>query len=161
MPCGISSGATAGKASSAFLTADGTVLKDLLDVAVKAGQVFPSRATIAKHAGCWEHTVRNALVWLRVNGFLTWQQLGMSAQRTWRADAPTGQQRLHDRARGPGEDRRCNSQLWEQPQKFRVAQTTQPYSQVPRQAEPPSRRQLSSIPQPATAIAEPTTWAFR
>jgi Helix-turn-helix domain len=50
------------------------VLKYLLDVAVKAGQVFPSQATIAKHAGCCERTVRNALAWLRENGFLTWQR---------------------------------------------------------------------------------------
>jgi hypothetical protein len=46
----------------------------LLDVAVKAGQVFPSHATIAKHAGCCERTVRNCLAWLRENGFLTWRR---------------------------------------------------------------------------------------
>jgi len=50
------------------------VLKYLLDVAVKAGQVFPSHSTIAKHAGCCERTVRNCLAWLRENGYLTWQR---------------------------------------------------------------------------------------
>jgi hypothetical protein len=52
----------------------GRLIKYLLDVAVKAGQVFPSHATIAKHAGCCERTVRNCLAWLRENGFLTWQR---------------------------------------------------------------------------------------
>jgi hypothetical protein len=41
---------------------------------VKAGQVFPSHATIARHAGCWERTVHNCLAWLRENGFLTWRR---------------------------------------------------------------------------------------
>lgn len=50
------------------------VLKYLLNVAVKAGHVFPSHATIARHAGCCERTVRNALAWLRENDFLSWQR---------------------------------------------------------------------------------------
>ena len=50
------------------------VLKYLVDVAVRAGQVFPSHETIAKHAGCCERTARNCLAWLRENGFLTWQR---------------------------------------------------------------------------------------
>lgn len=48
------------------------VLAVLANFAIKYGKVFPSQATIAKLASCSERTVRNALAWLRLWGFVTW-----------------------------------------------------------------------------------------
>jgi hypothetical protein len=66
------------------------VLSVLLSFAIKYGTVFPSHATIAKLACCSERTVANALQWLRMYGFLTWQRrlkripgkLGMIVRQT-------------------------------------------------------------------------------
>jgi hypothetical protein len=46
----------------------------LLSFAVKFGRAYPSHATIAKLACCSERTVANALSWLRMFGFLSWQR---------------------------------------------------------------------------------------
>jgi Helix-turn-helix domain len=50
------------------------VLSVLLSFAVKYRQAYPSQATIAKLACCSERTVANALQWLRLWGFLSWQR---------------------------------------------------------------------------------------
>jgi len=50
------------------------VLAVLLSFAVKFGRAYPSHKTIAKLACCSERTVANALAWLRLWGFLTWQR---------------------------------------------------------------------------------------
>jgi hypothetical protein len=50
------------------------VLSVLLSFAVKYRRAFPSHATIAKLACCSERTVANALQWLRLWGFLSWQR---------------------------------------------------------------------------------------
>jgi Helix-turn-helix domain len=50
------------------------VLSVLLSVAVKYGQCYPSKATIAKLACCSERTVDNAVQWLRTWGFLSYMR---------------------------------------------------------------------------------------
>ena len=50
------------------------ILSVLLSFAVKYGQAYPSHTTIAKLACCSERTVANALAWLRMFGFLSWQR---------------------------------------------------------------------------------------
>jgi hypothetical protein len=50
------------------------VLSVLLSFALKFGRAFPARSTIARLACCSERTVDNALAWLRLWGFLSWQR---------------------------------------------------------------------------------------
>lgn len=50
------------------------VLAVLTGFAMKFGQAFPCQATIARMACCSESTVRNALRWLRMWGFLDWKR---------------------------------------------------------------------------------------
>lgn len=50
------------------------VLKYLLSLAVKHGQVFPKLDTIALAVRCSRRTVCNALAWLKLWGFLSWQR---------------------------------------------------------------------------------------
>jgi Helix-turn-helix domain len=50
------------------------VLSVLLTYALRYGRCFPSQARIAELVCCSEKTVRRALAWLRVMGFLTWRR---------------------------------------------------------------------------------------
>lgn len=51
-----------------------SVLAVVLSFAVKYGRAFPSYATIARLACVSERTVANALAWLKLWGFLSWQR---------------------------------------------------------------------------------------
>jgi hypothetical protein len=88
------------------------VLRFLLNMASRFGQVFPALTTIAATCSCSVKTVSNALAWLKTWGFLTWRRrLKANADLVGR-DGPPDQQRLPHCLVGARLNRRRGVFLW-------------------------------------------------